>query len=389
MGAQPKQHAIRRSTRLPLEVPIRVTSLDSALDYSEECTTTLVNAHGCGLISQRALPRDLAVRLEIIRSGHQTTACVADVVSLGGEPETWLLGMELDIPGNFWGIEYAPSDWKIEAPPPDDHASLQSNEAPVPGEGASVAARWRLTDISAGACYLESGRPMPVGTPILISIRVAKHESLLDGIVRACHPDGMGVEFTANDGSQRAADLIEHLIEHRGEVPRIFVGRKEDAREVASARHAAPHHVDDDDPLLDLVRHGETLPVADFLEDLRAQRMGQRREPRVDVSVTVHLSGKDAKGKLFSENVQTRNLSRRGAQLEGVNARLQSGDTVTITYAGQSDEFRVAWVGASLTPLAGQIAVVTVGSCTSIWDAEIAAAMGSPQPTQSHPARPR
>ena len=31
--------------------------------------------------------------------------------------ETWLVGLELDVPGNFWGIEYAPSDWKIDEPP--------------------------------------------------------------------------------------------------------------------------------------------------------------------------------------------------------------------------------------------------------------------------------
>src|SRR5215813_12193281 len=114
MSASPKQHAIRRSTRLPLEVPVLVVSLDPALNFSEECKTTLVNAHGCGLITQHSLPRDLPVRLEIVPSKRQTNARVADVVPLGGDPETWLIGMELETPGNFWGIEYAPSDWKIE-----------------------------------------------------------------------------------------------------------------------------------------------------------------------------------------------------------------------------------------------------------------------------------
>ena len=68
MSASPKQHAIRRSTRLPLEVPILVTSLDHAFEFSEECITTLVNAHGCGLVVQRSIPHDLPVRLEIVRS---------------------------------------------------------------------------------------------------------------------------------------------------------------------------------------------------------------------------------------------------------------------------------------------------------------------------------
>src|SRR5215467_1868141 len=116
MGREQKQHAIRRSTRLPLEIPVLVASLDSALAISQQGKTTLVNAHGCGLILERAVPNGIRVRLEIPAADRRTTARVAEVVPLGGDPESWLLGLELDHPGNFWGIEYAPSDWKIDDP---------------------------------------------------------------------------------------------------------------------------------------------------------------------------------------------------------------------------------------------------------------------------------
>src|SRR6266496_5046949 len=132
MGAPRKQHAIRRSTRLPLEIPVRVTSLDGALEFSEQCNTTLVNAHGCGIIAQRQLPQGTRVRLEIIPAKRNTTAQVADVVSLGGEPETWLLGLELDEPGNFWGLEYAPSDWRTEESPPQvERTPADQEQAPA------------------------------------------------------------------------------------------------------------------------------------------------------------------------------------------------------------------------------------------------------------------
>jgi len=39
------QSAIRRSTRLPLEIPVLVTSLDPGLRFFEQCNTTIVNAH--------------------------------------------------------------------------------------------------------------------------------------------------------------------------------------------------------------------------------------------------------------------------------------------------------------------------------------------------------
>src|SRR5499425_2327666 len=112
--AEQTQHAIRRSTRLPLEVPIRVISLDQARPLSEDCNTTLVNAHGCGLIAKQEIPRGMRVRIEIVAARRYTTAIVSEMVPLGGDPATWLIGLELDVPGNFWGIEYAPADWKID-----------------------------------------------------------------------------------------------------------------------------------------------------------------------------------------------------------------------------------------------------------------------------------
>jgi hypothetical protein len=278
MSASPKQHAIRRSTRLPLEVPILVTSLDPSFEFSEECITTQVNAHGCGLVVQRSFPRDLPVRLEIVPSQRQTTARVADVVPLGGEPETWLLGMELDTPGNFWGIDYAPSDWKVEespAPPATnpDEAKAASDAAPF------TPRRWRLTDITADACYLESGKPFPIATPVLISLRLADFECLLEGIVRASYPEsGMGVEFLSDrqEHRARAEELINHLVSHR-EVPRVFVGRKENAHKPKSKRRATATALADTDPpdqLLELIRKGDSLPLDEFQDRLKAQRLG-------------------------------------------------------------------------------------------------------------------
>lgn len=279
MSASPKQHAIRRSTRLPLEVPVLVTSLDPACDFSEECITTLVNAHGCGLVVQRALRRDLPVRLEIVPAKRHTTARVADVVPLGGTPETWLLGMELDTPGNFWGIDYAPSDWKIEEP---TAPTATSTDTPNTASEAPAPRRWRLTDISADACYLEAAAPFPIATPVLLSARVAEFECLLDGIVRASHPQvGMGVEFVS-DGQKhrvRAEELISQLVKHR-EVPRVFVGRKENASHVPLKMPAPGAATSDScDPLLELIRKGDTLPFDEFQDALKAQRLGQCGDP--------------------------------------------------------------------------------------------------------------
>jgi len=280
MGSLGKtQHAIRRSTRLPLEVPVLVTSLDPARPFSEQCNTTLVNAHGCGLIVPSVLVNGLPVRLEIVSAKRHTTARVSEVVPLGGDPETWLVGLELDVPGNFWGIDYAPSDWKVDEPrinegPPPAAEHQQPDQPPVAAKPVR-SHRWRLTDISAGACYLEASAPFPAGTPVLLSVRVSDTECLLEGVVRVSHTQaGMGVEFTRAQGRDlraRVTELIAQLMNSH-EVPRIFIGRKE-GKQALTNQPANTRDAESPDPLLELIHTGASLSVEEFLKALRAQRL--------------------------------------------------------------------------------------------------------------------
>jgi hypothetical protein len=369
--SEKQQQAIRRSTRLPLEVPVLVTSLDPAVAFSEPCNTTLVNAHGCGLITQREITRGVRVRLEIVSAKRHTTARVAEVVPLGSDPETWLLGLELDVPGNFWGIEYAPSDWKTE-------------ETPLPGalrpEAHEPAAkppsrRWRLTDISAGACYLETVTSFPAGTPVLLSIRAANWECLFDGVVRASHAQvGMGVEFLQTAGHRTRVEELIGRLRDKGEVPRIFVGRKEgqqkhepslDSSGVGSAVPQTP------DPLLELIREAPSMSVEQFASDLKAQRLGKRRDPRINVTLTVLLTGTDESGRPLDQRATTVNISRRGALLEGIYGRLRPGDRIVLARANKKEQFRVAWVGEAGTPSDGQIGVAALEPNTSFWDQDL------------------
>jgi hypothetical protein len=286
-GSEKSQHAIRRSTRLPLEVPVRLTSLSADFPFSEPCQTNLVNAHGCGVISPRAIHRSIQVRIEILSAARHTTARVREVVPLGGEPEQWLVGLELDVPGNFWGIEYAPSDWKVEeaqeAAPP---AASESEKLPATGR------RWRLADISAGACYLESASPFSCGTAVIISVRASGKEYLLEGVVRASHAlTGMGIEFSQAEGHRRRVQELIGELTGRREVPKILVGKKEGKRANGSGGNGADlraigadapdserKDLESDDPLLELVRMGAALQADQFFSNLRAQRDGNRRD---------------------------------------------------------------------------------------------------------------
>jgi hypothetical protein len=379
MGSSEKaQHAIRRSTRLPLEVPVQITSLNPNVSFSERCNTTLVNAHGCGVISPRAMDMNLPVRLEIISAKRHTTALVSEVVPLGGDPETWLIGLELHNPGNFWGIEYAPSDWVLEELLQESPSAAHSAHGDA-AKAATPPRRWRLTDVSAGACYLESTKPFPAGTPVLLSIKASSRQAndeeyILDGIVRVSHDaTGMGIEFTAaHNPGQHVEDLIAHLTGTR-EAPRVFVGRKEREH---SAKKETPLVRDPGAPdlLLDLVLHGPSLTQEQFFSDLRAQRLGKRRDTRVDVALPVLLTGVDAGGRPLSQRVMTVNISRRGALLEGIHGELKLGDKVSLTRGGKKEEFRVAWIRDEDDPEGARIGVAAVDQNTTFWDAALEAA---------------
>lgn len=375
MDATENQYAIRRSSRLPLEVPVLLTSLDPGLNFSERCNTTLVNAHGCGMISPRGLKQGVRVRLEIVTAKRHTTARVAEVVPLGGEPETWLVGLELDVPGNFWGIEYAPADWRIEEAP-----APASQHRPADHEWGATAKtpqrRWHLTDISAGACYLESASPFPADTPVILSIRDSEQECLLEGVVRVSHAQtGMGVEFSripGQDQRSRVEDLIGRLTARR-DVPKIFVGRKETAvkdigKATSNTASTSPAENQVPDPLLDLVRSGASLSVEQFLSDLRAQRLGKRRDPRIDLALPVSLSGTDISGRPLDQRVMTINISRRGALMEGVHGMLKLGDEIFLSRLQKKEAFRVAWVGGEGSPVEGQIGVSAVDPTSTFWD---------------------
>ena len=336
------QSAIRRSTRLHLEIPVRVAGTSNGASFSEPCYTTVVNAHGCGVVSPRAAAKGTKVRLEIDSAKRHTTAQVVAIVSLGGEPECWLLGLELEIPGNFWGIEYAPADWKVEEDPSQENISA----GPPPKQGATTQ-RWKLTDISDGACYLESATPFALGTAVVVSIRATQKECVAEGIVRASHPQtGMAVEFARAPGlRERVEEIIGHLGSQR-EGPRIFVGRKEKAAASHTQEPAqvAAEPADAEDHLLALVRLAPSLTSAQFLENLRAQRLGRRRDPRIDIALPVSLIGKDVVGRPLDQRVTTVNISKRGALLQGIHGVPAKETLITLARGAKKEDFFVVWV---------------------------------------------
>ena len=95
--------------------------------------------------------------------------------------------------------------------------------------------------------------------------------------------------------------------------------------------------------------------------------MGKRREARIEAKLQVRIAGTDASGSPILLMVPTRNVSRQGALLEGIQATLKVGEIVAITYKTSRARFRVTWVGDA--EKAGQIGVQNVETEKCIWGA--------------------
>jgi len=267
-----------------------VRSLDPAIAFSAECTTVTVNAHGCGIITPGPLASGTRVELEIVADKQKVSARVLDVVPLNDEKTSWLLGLEMEQAGNFWGIKYAPADWveeesgKVEpektvavAIPATRSAAkaLPNPKKEIPEAVLKrLLAECRLAAISVGGCYLQTGTTFPLYAPVKISIRAAGTEHSFQGSVRVEHVGaGMGIEFSGrgDEHRDRVAKLIEALAGNDGKIPEVEVGlsapaKTENATKVERAER--PQY----DSLLSLILIGSGLKRSDFLRELEKQR---------------------------------------------------------------------------------------------------------------------
>jgi hypothetical protein len=122
-------HALRRSSRVPVTVPIRVTSLEPDTNFSEMCETLVANAHGCALRFPMRLDEGSALRLHH-RGGRQALAYVVVCQPMGADGQSWRVGAKFDRPQNFWGLESCPQDWQVlEMPAPGTQARQKSSSA--------------------------------------------------------------------------------------------------------------------------------------------------------------------------------------------------------------------------------------------------------------------
>ncbi len=101
----------RRSTRLRVEIPVTITSMDRRHPFSASCVALVVSLQGGGIRAPQALPVETPVLLSDLPGGSMATAYVANCLPLGKDGKHFLIGVSLYNHGNVWGISDPPEDW--------------------------------------------------------------------------------------------------------------------------------------------------------------------------------------------------------------------------------------------------------------------------------------
>jgi hypothetical protein len=124
--------ATRRSTRIRVEIPVTVTSLDRMRPFADKCMVLVVSAQGCGFRCSQSLQLETPIILSGLPGGGSVTARVANSLPLGNDGKQFLIGAALYTHGNVWGIANPPEDWKFapQNAPPGPPASAASTAAP-------------------------------------------------------------------------------------------------------------------------------------------------------------------------------------------------------------------------------------------------------------------
>ncbi len=109
------QNTTRRSTRIRVEIPVSVTSLDRMRPFADKCVVLIVSAQGCGFRTSQALQPETPVLLSNLPGGGSVTARVVNCLPLGNDGKYFLIGASLYTHGNVWGIANPPDDWNLAA----------------------------------------------------------------------------------------------------------------------------------------------------------------------------------------------------------------------------------------------------------------------------------
>jgi CheY-like chemotaxis protein len=250
----------RHTDRVPVQVPVQLNAGDEKM---MEGILLDLSCEGLDVLTPQAMVPATAVH---IRFGLPGSGIAVDadgeVAWANPNGETGVRFRELT-----GELRQAMQEW------------LAKNKPELPALEAEETIEGKLTDLSLGACYVETESPFPEQLGVTLRLRAEDVEAEAEGIVHVMHPGfGMGIEFarkTVEDSAQ-VANFIGFLKACPGTTPQLSVKPRDlvPALPPATDDEQLLFFVEMDDPLLDLLHHHERLSQEQFLQELCDQRSG-------------------------------------------------------------------------------------------------------------------
>jgi hypothetical protein len=132
---------LRRSSRVPVAVPMLVTSLEPGAQFSQVCETLEVSAHGCAMRSPMKLEAGVPLHFHS-QEGREATAQVVYCQPIGADRNSWRVAAQFDQPENFWELKTYPKDWARLTPAAEMPAKRPSGSIQtIPPNPATASAK--------------------------------------------------------------------------------------------------------------------------------------------------------------------------------------------------------------------------------------------------------
>jgi len=246
----------RQSFRVPVQAPV---SLRTEEAQHIEGILLDVSSGGMDVLSAKPLPSAALTHFSFdLPDSNVQVEGDAEVAWSSGNGQTGLRFLDMDP-----RMREQLGEW----------LAAHSQEA-LPEEADPVS-HCKLTDLSLGGCYVETESPFPQSSAVDLCLKAAGMEIHTEGLVRVMHPaHGMGIEFPARTEEQRKSvgEFIDFLTKQPGATPELEISPRALRASPEELNATTESGSENDDPLLELLRSGETLEQVDFLEDLHRQR---------------------------------------------------------------------------------------------------------------------
>ncbi|GAC1663292.1 MAG: hypothetical protein NVS9B4_17880 [Candidatus Acidiferrum sp.] len=141
----------RRSTRIAQAVPLAIAGVDAlGRSFLERTSSLIINCHGCRYQSKHYVLKNMWVTMEIPHpEAGQPTRSVRGRVAWIQRPRTvrqlFQVALELEHPGNAWGIAFPPEDWfpftaheRAQPPSPLDSEEVEATNLATADEDLTM-----------------------------------------------------------------------------------------------------------------------------------------------------------------------------------------------------------------------------------------------------------